>query len=152
MHGFVRAAHSIVQWTTSFWPLGEGALLKWRHVHKVYINIPWVNKKCGCISLFLLLHVMFNSLFITSVIVLVHKGLLHVVWALLWLLGWRGAGQACPGLWVDLLALGGFEKNVFISNHLNWFSYYPYYTMKTMKLACIVLFFLGFHVGCCTWV
>ena len=30
------SAHSIGQWTTSFWPLGESAQLKWRHVHKVY--------------------------------------------------------------------------------------------------------------------
>ncbi len=31
-----RGAQDCVQWTTSFWPLGEGALLKWRHVHKIY--------------------------------------------------------------------------------------------------------------------
>ncbi len=29
-------AHMIDQWTASFLPLGEGALLKWRHAHKVY--------------------------------------------------------------------------------------------------------------------
>ena len=33
-----HAAHRNGQWTTSFWPLGECALLKWRHVHKVYCN------------------------------------------------------------------------------------------------------------------
>ena len=32
----VRATHGVGQWTTSRWPLGEGALLKWRHAHKVY--------------------------------------------------------------------------------------------------------------------
>ena len=35
-HWFVRTAHRIGQWTTSFWLLGEGTLLKRRHVHKAY--------------------------------------------------------------------------------------------------------------------
>ncbi len=38
MYIYVRVAHSKGQWETFFWPLAEGALLKWRHVHNVYYS------------------------------------------------------------------------------------------------------------------
>ena len=38
---FVCVAHSINQWTASFWSLREGALLKRPHVHKVYCNLTF---------------------------------------------------------------------------------------------------------------